>query len=266
MKTTFRTVSFALAALAAVALVTLPSRAQDKAPAPAKPEAAKAIPNDPLDCFTGWGKVSLVANSIISASNASGQETITFTVLRTAEWRNLNTGQAVWVNPVQKKAMFVIFPIKSTRKDTTGDNQFMETEIVVSSPPDESTGRIEGETSTRSKEALRGFKGGVVVALLDDQKKVLYRTTLRKFEVNGAAVPFGSGDRRDEWVEQNIDKNILANTRSVAIVHLDSGKNQLEDFVKQTDEVVQLAATGVKDYKQASVVTAPRPITPPSSR
>lgn len=179
--------------------------------------------------------MSDLTGSSITANGSDSSQRIHVPLLKGESQQFLN-GQEVWVNPVERKVMLVKFPVQSEHKDNIGNAHWMDTSVTVSNPASQDTGRIDGSTHTWSKEALRGFEGGVMVFLLDDQKNVLYSTPLHKYGVNGEAM--GNNDRHDTWKETGISKDIIDNTRSVAIVHLDAPTSHWNDFVAKAKDVL----------------------------
>lgn len=194
--------------------------------------------------YLPWGQVSSVSGEVALATGSSPPGKVQFR--GSPQWI---VGQRVWINAARKTAIAVVFPMQADRRDNLGNSHYMQTHITASSPSrsDPDHGRIDGKTRTWSKEALRGFEGGVVVFLMDDRGNILYNTPLHKYGVNGEAVPGASSDRTALWTE-TVKKDVLAQARSLAIVHLDAPTSHWDDFVAKSKDVLELAKTVAAIY------------------
>lgn len=188
--------------------------------------------------FRLYGQVSEVGSTSVTAVKEQSQDSIQFKV-PSKQTKYLKEGQPVWVNAATNQAMVVDFPIygKSGKERVKkGKSWWMKTNITISN-----TGRIDGETRTWSKEAMRGFTGGVMVFLYDADGNVLHSTKLRKYGVNGEAMGPPS-DRKDLWNEP-IDPAVVVKTKKYAIVHKHSPTDRQDEFLEKAEKAVEIAAT-----------------------
>ncbi len=107
-------------------------------------------------------------------------------------------GQTVYMNSQGDRAAVTSFPINIEKKDNIGaSSRTMKTEVILSD-----TGRMDGTTTIKTAEALRGFTGGVLVGVTDLDGNVLYTTKMRKYGVDGTANPNNNSKRTEKWTEQ----------------------------------------------------------------
>lgn len=135
-------------------------------------------------------------------------------------------GETVYRNAAGEIAA-ATFPIRGSREDNLGNSHRMRTAVTISD-----NGRLDATTRTWTSEALRGFEGGVVVAVTDLQGNILWTSQLRKYGVNGTAVPGAPSDRTENWTE-TIPNDALNRAAGIAIIHGDVPTSHLADFLNQ---------------------------------
>ena len=98
-------------------------------------------------------------------------------------------------------------------------------------------GQLRAKTRTWTSEALTGFTGGVVVALTDKDGELLHFTKVRKYGVNGTAVPGAPSSRTKEW-DETIPPEVMSKFAGIAIVHR---YEPTPRWLETTNDVVEFA-------------------------
>jgi hypothetical protein len=136
-------------------------------------------------------------------------------------------GQVAYVTLDGTNALVTAFPITGSRRDDLGHSRKMETSVTLSA-----SGRLDAVTRTWTAEALKGFTGGVVVAITDKDRSVLHTTQLHKYGVNGTQVPGGAkSDRTEKWSE-NLPPSVANAVGGYAIVQAEAPTDHLTKFLK----------------------------------
>ena len=103
------------------------------------------------------------------------------------------------------------FPITASQDDNfPGSGGFMHSDVTVYA-----SGLLNAVTHTWEVTDLRGFKGVVAAAVLDQNKTPLWVSSTHQCGVDGRWI--GVSDRTDNWSEQ-IPAAILPNVRYIAII------------------------------------------------
>jgi hypothetical protein len=103
------------------------------------------------------------------------------------------------------------FPINSAQTDSINGLGFMHTDLQIFA-----TGLMTATTHTWSTNEVQGFHGAVAVALLDQNRKLLWTSHTETFGVDGKLVPFGHNNRVDPW-RDTVPANVLAAAQYLAI-------------------------------------------------
>ena len=168
----------------------------------------------------------------------------------------LEPHQKVWIREARSIPMggprtagptilYLPWPQSLQRKDDLGHSHYMDTKVVISN-----NGRIDGTTKTWSSEELRGFTGGVVILLESDQcnsqgdcEHLYMSPKPHRYGVNGHSM--GSSSRTDLWSE-TVTPDVLAQTRHIKIIQLESAEDRLDKFLADAKSVADIAASVVK--------------------
>jgi len=105
----------------------------------------------------------------------------------------------------------VKFPINAAQTDSINGVGFMHTDVQIFA-----TGLFMATTHTWSTNEFQGFHGSVAVALLDQNRKLLWTSHTETYGVDGKAVPLGHKDRIDPWTD-TIPAQVLAASQYLAI-------------------------------------------------
>lgn len=212
-------------------------------PAPARSQSKSGQLNVALiaKAFTAWGTVIKITKgpageSITVRDNATGK---TYTTTRKGVLRTGGTpriGETVFKNQEGQVAA-TQFPVRSFREERVATGH-MRTDVTLSN-----TGRLDGKTRTWTSDELKGFEGGVVVAITDIHGNILWNTPVsaHKYGINGHSVPGAPSDRTEIWTE-TVPDNVLNNAAGVAIIQKDMPTNKLPEFLKEATQDAQLLA------------------------
>jgi hypothetical protein len=105
----------------------------------------------------------------------------------------------------------VRFPISKSQTDLINGVGYMHTDINIFA-----SGQLMATTHTWSTNDVEGFHGSVAVAILDQNRGLLWTSRTETFGVDGKLVPFGHHDRSDAWHDA-IPTQVLAEARYIAI-------------------------------------------------
>ncbi|MFY9531888.1 MAG: hypothetical protein WBC04_17820 [Candidatus Acidiferrales bacterium] len=115
------------------------------------------------------------------------------------------------------------FPIVASQDDNfPGSGGFMHTDASVYS-----SGLLKAVTHTWEVTDLRGFRGAVAVALLDQNENALWVSATQHFGVDGRWM--GTSDRTDNWSD-NAPAAILPIVRYIAIIQKWDPNNVFNDI------------------------------------
>lgn len=106
------------------------------------------------------------------------------------------------------------FPITVHKHDGSVDGKAFDMSTSVSIFEN---GYLQGRTEIWTKVILRGYHGGVAVALLGENNKVLWKSSWRKCGIGGAGTQDESRSYKI-WTEQ-VPQAVLKEIRKVAIIH-----------------------------------------------
>jgi len=102
-------------------------------------------------------------------------------------------------------------PIIKSQTDSINGLGYMHTDITILP-----AGQLIATTHTWSTNEAQGFHGSVAVAILDQNRTLLWASHTETFGVDGKLVPFGHADRADPWNDR-VPPQVLAAARYVAI-------------------------------------------------
>ena len=234
-----------LAALGlAVVALAIPAWVQAATPGLAvSPEVLARIERSPTCC-----QISGIA-AVVTARDPSTGLTIQFNRPQSL----LSIGQNVWLSQrpapggkVAKLAVGVQFPFEKTRQQKVGDQDHMKTTIKVSFTPGLTVGRVDGTTKTWTTSWYDGFTGGVMYFLQDKVGNNLpFFPPIRKYGVNGTAVPGAASDRTDHWSD-SVPLEIVNKISKVAIVHVKKPTPRVDDFLAYAKEAGEAAQVWVE--------------------
>lgn len=117
------------------------------------------------------------------------------------------------------------FPINSPQTDSINGLGFMHTDLQIFA-----TGLMMATTHTWSTNEVQGFHGAVAVALLDQNRKLLWTSHTETFGVDGKLVPFGHNDRVDPW-RDTVPADVLAAAQYLAIKQKWNPKPQVPENI-----------------------------------
>jgi hypothetical protein len=103
------------------------------------------------------------------------------------------------------------FPIVTAQTDSINGLGFMHTDLQIFS-----TGLLMAMTHTWSGNDFQGFHGSVAIALLDENRRLLWTSHTETFGVDGKLVPLGHKDRVDPW-NDTVPAQVLAQAQYLAI-------------------------------------------------
>jgi hypothetical protein len=139
------------------------------------------------------------------------------------------------------------------REDEVRSKCYMHTKITISNNGG-GNGSIKGETKTWTSSKFRGFTGGVEVALLDQNKNVLYVTELQKYGVNGRALP-GDSNRTETW-QETLPQGVVDKVYSYAIHQRHTPTDRLKDLINKVtntyNDIKPIIDVLVEVFKQES--------------
>lgn len=180
------------------------------------------------------GQVTSVEKKLARKVEAKRERTFKFTS-DPKMGLTFRVGQSVFVEIGTKSAMVTAFPIRGSRKNEVLPNMYMETSVIISDD-----NRIDGVTRTWSRNILRGFTGGVVVAITDKDRNVLFTTKLRTYGVNSMNLP-GESDRTSSWSEA-VPSDVLNAAAGYAIYHTHEPKMDWQKFLGIVRDFAKRAA------------------------
>jgi hypothetical protein len=115
------------------------------------------------------------------------------------------------------------FPIAMSQDNHFPDSGgYMHTDVTVYN-----SGLLNAVTNTREVTELRGFKGAVAVAVLDQNQAKLWVSPTQLYGVDGKWI--GVSDRTENW-NANIPKEILPSIRYLAIIQQWNPNNVFNDI------------------------------------
>lgn len=123
-----------------------------------------------------------------------------------------------------------ILPIRIKEYTRIGTAKHMETIATLSA-----NGNLSVQTTTWTTWKAKGFTGGVVIAVGDEQGNLLYQSQVHSFGVDGEWI--GRSRRTDFW-QENIDPNLLKNVSQIRIIHFHNPKNRLIKILKETAKTI----------------------------
>ena len=107
-----------------------------------------------------------------------------------------------------------IFPINAEQHTELGDHHRMRTKVQVSD-----TGRLDAEVRTWTAKKTQGFRGQVVVFLLDQAGNILWNTQDNHRYGIDAAGPFKDENSRTDRFTETIPSSVLKDVRKIYIYH-----------------------------------------------
>jgi hypothetical protein len=106
-------------------------------------------------------------------------------------------------------------------------------------------GMLSATTNTRSAQDMRGFTGGVIVSVGDENGGILAVSGVHAFGVDGKWIPGKVSDRTDPW-QENFGANAAQHGRTLLIKHVHASRNRFWDDVGEAlghaKTIVELAA------------------------
>ncbi|WP_199615885.1 fascin domain-containing protein [Paenibacillus alkalitolerans] len=177
-------------------------------------------------------------NRFLNTDNGTGPE-VKMTVNNN---RNPAISDEIWF---VERAVFR-FPISGQQEDKLGNSRKMRTRITISD-----TGRIDAVTKTRTKEALRGFHGTVVVLLTDEEGNILYESKPHTYGVNGEAVLGSPSEREEPWSEE-FPREILGQLAGYKIIHFVDPKRTLEDTLSEFNRILDQLVSANRKIRDIS--------------
>src|SRR6516225_1571806 len=105
----------------------------------------------------------------------------------------------------------VRFPISKAQTDLINGVGYMHTDVNIFA-----SGQLMATTHTWSTNDVEGFHGSVAVAILGQNRDLLWTSHTETFGVDGKLVPFGHKDRNDAWHDA-IPAQVLAEAHYIAI-------------------------------------------------
>ena len=113
--------------------------------------------------------------------------------------------------PVPEGGVQPSFPITASQDNNfPGSGGFMHTDATIYA-----SGLLNAVTHTWEVTDLRGFRGAVAVALLDQSQNSIWVSATQHYGVDGRWI--GTSDRTDNW-NDNVPAAILPNARYIAII------------------------------------------------
>jgi hypothetical protein len=102
-------------------------------------------------------------------------------------------------------------PINKSQTDQINGLGYMHTDVNILP-----SGQVMATTHTWSTNEVEGFHGSVAVAVLDQNRRLLWTSHTETFGVDSKIVPFGHADRVDPWNDR-CPPQLLAAARYIAI-------------------------------------------------
>ena len=110
------------------------------------------------------------------------------------------------------------------------------------------SGSLTAVTHTWEVTELRGFRGAVAVALLDENKIPLWVSGTQNYGVDGVLT--GAHDRRENWSE-TVPAQFMPQIRYIAIIQKWNPKNEFDDIHGWLQRIGQNAGRGERNVGQA---------------
>ena len=156
-----------------------------------------------------------------------------------------------WAPPANGTGGTVVpkFPIQMSQDDSfPGSGGVMQTQVTVYS-----SGLLNAVTHTHEMTMLRGFKGAVAVAVLDQNKAKLWVSPTQQYGVDGSV--FGTSDRTDNW-SANIPSEILPQIRYLAIIQQWNPNNVFNDIQTWLNGISNVATQLANIIKVVETIAA----------
>jgi hypothetical protein len=113
------------------------------------------------------------------------------------------------------------------------------------------SGLLDAVTRTWEVTDLRGFRGAVAVAVLDQNKAKLWVSPTHQFGVDGRWI--GTSDRTDNW-NATIPSEILPNIRYLAIIQQWNPNNVFNDIEIWLNGIANVATQLANIIKQVETI------------
>jgi hypothetical protein len=154
-----------------------------------------------------------------------------------------------WSSPAGGGAVVPKFPIQMSQDDNfPGSGGYMHTDVTIYS-----SGLLNAVTHTWEVTDLRGFKGAVAVALLDQNKAKLWVSPTQQYGVDGRWI--GNSDRTDNW-SATIPAAILPNIRYLAIIQQWNPNNVFNDIGVWLTGIANVASQIANIIKTVETIAA----------
>jgi hypothetical protein len=151
-------------------------------------------------------------------------------------WKSLGSG-AKWKMTKTGGGLVPAFPINVEQHSELEDHHRMLTKIKVSN-----TGRLDAWVRTWTANKTEGFRGQVIVFLLDQNGNIIWNSKdMHRYGIN-ATGPFDNENSRNDTFTENIPPAALTRTRQAFIYH--------RRYPKELKEILDEVATVVKVLDQ----------------
>lgn len=129
-------------------------------------------------------------------------------------------------------------PIRVKEYTHIGTAKHMETNATLSQ-----NGIISAQTTTWTTWKAKGFTGGVIAVVGDENGNILYRSNVHSFGVDGEWI--GRSRRTDMW-EETVNITNINSAKQLKIIHFHNPTNRLVGFLKSLPEYVKTIGELIK--------------------
>jgi hypothetical protein len=151
------------------------------------------------------------------------------------------------VAPPPRQSVHPSFPIAESQDDSfQGSGGYMHTDVHIFKNADGS-GYLNAVTHTWEVTELRGFRGAVAVALLDENKIPLWVSNTQNYGVDGVMI--GTHDRTENWNE-TVPAPFMPQIRYIAIIQKWNPKNEFDDIHRWLQSIGDAVGKAGKDIDQ----------------
>lgn len=138
---------------------------------------------------------------------------------------------ATTLSPISQESITIAqaatFPVQGKQKSDVVKKGYMETSFNL-----DSNGNLNANTKTWTDVKLKGFTGGVLIALTDASGFTIWSTEQQRYGVDGKYI--GNSSRTETWQAQ-VPPEILSQIRGYAIVQEHTPRGRALDWARSAE-------------------------------